>query len=89
MKLGVLRTKIIEDHAISEGGFFELEVTVDEGAARQSGDLHSFFNKRIGTVLAAAIMDTGVPIEYWTFAYEDRPARRYQLPHFLDFGVTS
>lgn len=89
MILGTLRTRIIEDHSIEEGGFFELEVTIDEGLMQRSGDVKSFAYKTIANFLASAVLDTHVPRDLWTFEFEERPRRRYGFPEFLDFGGRS
>lgn len=88
MILGTLRTRIIEDHDVSEGGFFELEVTIDETMMKRSGDAKSFAYTTIASWLSYVIIDTGVPREYWTFEFSERAQRRYQFPEFLNFGVT-
>jgi hypothetical protein len=90
MILGTLRTRVLEDHSLEvpEGGFFELEVDIDEGLMQRSGDPKSFAYTHISAFLSSAVLDTQVPIEAWTFEFETRPARRYGFPTALNFGVS-
>lgn len=85
MILGTLRTHIIEDRDIGEGGFFELEVNVDETLMKRSGDVRAFGYKTIAGHLSSAVIDTTVPRDLWTFEFSERAVRRYQFPEFLDF----
>lgn len=88
MILGTLRTRIIEDHTIKEGGFFELEVHCDETMIQQSHSPKEFIFRHIATHLASSVMDTTVPKEYWTFETTERAVRRYGIPAFVNFGAT-
>jgi hypothetical protein len=89
MILGTLRTHILEDHDTGEGGFFSLEVTIDEGLMQRSGDVKAFAFRQVAVFLSSAVLDTGVSRDRWTFEFEDRPRRRYSFPEFLDFGGRS
>lgn len=83
MILGTLRTRIIEKHtfaAAPEGGFFVIEVQLDEALMQRSGDVKGHAYKSISAHLAQAIYLTEVPVEYWTFEFSDRAARRYGFP---------
>lgn len=83
MILGTLRSHIIEKQSVetpTEGGFFELEVSIDEAVLQKSGDVKSYAYKTIGAHLATAVTDTEVPVEYWTFEFSERADRRYGFP---------
>jgi hypothetical protein len=58
MILGTLRTHILEDHDTKEGGFFSLEVTIDEGLMQRSGDVKAFAYRQVAAYLSSAILDT-------------------------------
>jgi len=90
MILGTLRTRVIEDRSlpITEGGFFSLDVTIDEAIMQRSGDIKAYAYRTIGAFLASAVADTSVPQDMWTFEFSERAQRRYQFPEFLDFGKT-
>jgi len=86
MILATLRTRIVEKtHPVlpTEGGFFEVEVSVDEGVMQRSGDLRGYGNKTIAAHLAQAIKSTTVPADLWTIEFSDRAIRRYGFPPFL------
>lgn len=83
MILGTLRSRIIEKHKPdipAEGGFFEVEVSLDESFLQKSGDVKAYAYKTIGMHLATAIKSTEIPVEYWTFEFSERAARRYGFP---------
>lgn len=83
MILGTLRSRILEKQSpdtLAEGGFFSLEVKVDEGVMQRSGDVKAFAYRAIAAYLATAVRDTEVPIEYWTFEFEPKPTRVYGFP---------
>lgn len=83
MILGTLRSRIIEHQSAvtpPEGGYFEIEVQLDEALMQHSGDVKGHAYKTIGAFLATAIQSTQVPVEYWTFEFAERPARRYGFP---------
>lgn len=88
MILGTLRTRILEDHDIKQGGYFDLPVTIDEATMQRTGDPKSYAHTIIAAHLSSAIRDTGVPQEYWTFEFEARPRRKYNFPELLNFGVS-
>ena len=89
MILGTLRTHIIEDHShsVPEGGFFTLDVNIDEAIMQRSGDVKAYGYTTIAAWLSSAIKDTEVPKEKWTFEFSERARRRYDFPEFLDFGI--
>lgn len=83
MILGTLRTRILEKQSpdtLAEGGFFSLEVKVDEGVMQRSGDVKAFAYRAIAAYLATAVRETEVPMEYWTFEFEPKPALTYDFP---------
>lgn len=83
MILGTLRSRIIEKQSpdtLAEGGFFSLEVSIDEALMQRSGDVKAFAFRTIAAHLSQAVRDTEVPVSYWTFEFEERPVRRYGFP---------
>lgn len=88
MILGILRTHIIEDRSqeVPEGGFFEVEVSADEIMVKASHDPTGYIKSMISSHLAAAVDQTTVPVDLWTFESSPRLIRRYNFPAYLDFG---
>lgn len=92
MIVGTLRTRILEKRepfSKTEGGFFEVEVYLDEALMQRSGDVKDYVYKKISVNLANAVRHTTVPVEYWTFEFSERMIQRYKFPEaVLNFGVS-
>ena len=88
MIIGTLQSRILEDHAINETGNFSLDVNVDEAVMQRSGDVFSYATATISAYLASSIIETQVPVEYWSFITSERMIRRYNFPGAINFGVT-
>lgn len=90
MILATLRTRILEQHGNGphqgEGGFYEVDVNIDEAALQKSGDVNAYANTQISAYLATAVEFTTVPADLWTVEFSERAQRRYNFPAFLNLG---
>ena len=64
----------------AEGGVFEVEVWVDELTMRKSGAPQTYFFREMALHLAQAMLDTGVPAEYWYAEFKTDALIRFNLP---------
>ena len=90
MLLAILRTHIVEHRdgpLEGEGGYYEIEVHVNETELELSGDVKGYCNLMISSTLAYAVRETTVPPNLWTVTYEDHPRKKFNLPEYLDFNV--
>ena len=88
--VATLRTDPIEAHqryGPPEGGFFEIEVNMNRTAIGLSRDPWGLVKREIATHLAQAILDTGVPKEYWTAEFHSEIAKEFNLPQRTRMGI--
>ena len=64
----------------AEGGVFEIEVWVDDLALRKSGAPKTYFFRELAVHLQQAMLDTGVPREYWWAQFTQDAQIMFNLP---------
>lgn len=85
--MATLYTDVVEMRAPgapTEGGVFELEVLIDETEMRKSGAPQSFFFRELAMHLAQAMLDTGIPRQYWWAEFTNEARTRFNLPKRAD-----
>lgn len=85
MKLGTLRTIVLQDHSAEtvSVGYFEQSVEVNTQKFHTSGMKFELFKHTIAQYLANAILTREVPAEYWEFEPEREVAKQFLLPAIM------